>query len=78
MNLFGQGRHCVETWATICDQNNPIINLNTDHRGDGVGVLDTLCNDKLINAVLLHHMNNKLKTFRTDNNDLKRYTLCLE
>lgn len=78
VNSFGQGRHCVETWATICDQNNPIINLDTDHRSDAGGVVDTFYNDKLITASdPLHHINNKLKNCTTDNNNLQRYWKCV-
>ena len=74
MNLFGQGRHCVETWATICDQNNPIINLDTDHRSDAGVDVDTFSKDKLINASYpLHHIKNKLKNCTADNNNLQRY-----
>ena len=32
MSLIYKGKHCVETWATIYDQNNLIISLNREAR----------------------------------------------
>ena len=32
MSLIYKGKHCVETWATIYDQNNLIISLNRETR----------------------------------------------
>lgn len=32
LSLISKGKHCVETWATIYDQNNLIINLNRETR----------------------------------------------
>ena len=32
MSLIYKGKHCVETWATIYDQNNLIIGLNRETR----------------------------------------------
>ena len=68
MNSFGQGRHCVETWATICDQNNPIINLDTESHCD-----DAFYNDKLINAATAAQVNDiKLNENASNKNNLQR------
>ena len=32
LSLIYKGKHCVETWATIYDQNNLIISLNRETR----------------------------------------------
>ena len=32
LSLIYKGKHCVETWATIYDQNNLIISLNSETR----------------------------------------------
>ena len=32
LSLIYKGKHCVETWATIYDQNNLIISLNREAR----------------------------------------------
>ena len=51
MNFAIQGKHCVETWATICDQNNPIIIRDLDREECRVGprIFGTFWNRKVDN-----------------------------
>ena len=46
---INKGKHCVETWATICDQNNPIINRDNADK-ELCDISDLLSNSNLLST----------------------------
>ena len=79
MNFAIQGKHCVETWATICDQNNPIFIRDLDREecrvGPGIFGTERLTIDHIKKGTnIVHQLHQKRIHYQAAHPELRSYT----